>query len=98
MKRWLRIGSWAFAIITVMVLLGFAANEQQKALVKRPVVTISAIDENAFLTEEELLQRLKRKGLLYHGQEMGSLKTTEIEAFVKTMHEVENVDVFRRMG
>ena len=98
MNRGYKIAAWSLVIVVTIVLMSLARKQQDEALVKDPVVTISAIDENIFLTETELLARLRVKRLMYAGQHIGDLKTTEIEAYIKTMHEVQNVDVFRRMG
>lgn len=96
-RRW-RIAGWALAVVLVIVILGFAGNEQQQALVKEPTVSISVVDENAFLTENELLLRLKRRKMLYPGQRVQDLRTHEIEEYIRSMHEVESADVYRRMG
>jgi len=98
MNKWWRIAGWSFLTVLVMVVLGFARNEQEKSLVQKPAVSISVVDENAFLTEEELLVRLKRKKMLFPGQRIEDLKTHEIEDYIRGMHEVESVDVYRRMG
>ena len=98
MNKWWSIAGWSFMIVMVVVVLGFAGHEQEKSLVKRPTVSISVVDENAFLTEDELLTRLKRKGLLFNGQLVEGLKTDAIEAYIREMHEVESADVYRRMG
>jgi cell division protein FtsQ len=98
MSRIVKIAAWAATAILTVVLLSVARHEQDSATVKKPVVTISAIDENIFLTEAELLTRLGRKQLVFAGQKMEQLRTTEIEAFIRSMHEVQNVEVFRRMG
>lgn len=96
-KKWTILG-WASFSIAVICLLAFAANEQRNALVLKPVISISIVDENAFLTEDELFTRLKRNNLVFEGQTMDQLNTTSIESFVHKMPEVESVDVFKRMG
>lgn len=98
MKMSWKIAAWGLVVVLTIVLLSFAKRAQDQSLVKEPVVTISALDENVFLTESELLTRLKRRRLMYDGQHVEDLKTTEIEAYIRTMHEVQNVEVFRHMG
>ncbi len=98
MKGKWKIVGWAFFAIAISTLLFFARKQQQEAVVKDPVITISVIDENAFLTETELLTRLKRNNLVYPGQKVQDLNTTAIEAFIRKMHEVETVEVFKRLG
>jgi len=96
-KRW-KIAAWVAFSVLVITLLVIARREQEVAAVKEPVVAISVIDENAFLTETELITRLKRNKLIYKGQKMQDLNTTAIEAFIKEMHEVEEVEVYKMLG
>lgn len=98
MKKWGSIVAWSVFALLVIVLLVVAGREQGKALAKSPDIAISVADENAFLTEEELRVRLRRKGLLFDGQTMEFLDVTAIEAFIRDMPEVELVDAFKRMG
>lgn len=98
MKKWGSIAGWSLFAVLVIALLVVAGREQGKAPAKSPNISISVADENAFLTEEELRVRLRRKGLLFDGQTMESLDVTGVEAFIREMHEVESVDVFKRMG
>jgi cell division protein FtsQ len=97
-KRWGRIAGWTLFAITLIVVLVLARRAQEKAPVKKPNVAISVVDENNFLTEKELLDRLRRNGMTFDGQVMESLNTTQIEAFIRKMHEVESVEVFKRLG
>lgn len=94
----LKIAGWALFAAVVLVLLYFARKQQEEAEVKDPEIAISVVDENAFLTEKELLVRLQRDQLVYKGQKIQDLNTTAIEAFIRKMHEVEKVDVFKRFG
>lgn len=98
MKRWMSIAAWGIFFAGVSATLVFAAREQGKTVAQPPNVAISVEDENAFLTEEELRVRLKRKGLIYPGQQMEQVNIAAIEEFIRKMHEVETVEVFRRMG
>jgi cell division protein FtsQ len=98
MKRWINIAAWGLFFAAVGTTLVFAAREQGQSIADPPSVAISVEDENAFLTEDELRVRLKRKGLIYPGQHMDEVNTAAIEDFIRKMHEVESVQVFRRMG
>jgi cell division protein FtsQ len=98
MKRWGVIAGWTgFAVVLIAVLV-LAGRAQEQAVAKKPNIAISVVDENNFLTEKELLDRLRRNNLMFDGQLMEHLKTDEIEAFIRKMHEVESVEVFRRLG
>jgi cell division protein FtsQ len=98
MKNWGRIIGWSLFAVLVITLLVVARRMQEQTVVAKPNISIRIDDENAFLTEDELLVRLKRKGLVFEGQRMEELNTAAIEAFIHEMHEVESVEVFKRMA
>lgn len=81
-----------------MVILYFSRKEQEGMDANDPVIAISVVDENAFLTETELLTRLKRNNLVFEGQKMEDINPNAIETFIRKMHEVEKVEVFKRLG
>lgn len=98
MKGKLKIVAWALFAAAIIAVLVLARKTQDEAIVHDPNVSISVVDENAFLTEEELLIRLKRQNLFYPNQLMKNLNTTAIEANIRKMHEVEEVNVFKQLG
>lgn len=98
MKQKLKIAAWLAFAVLVMVVLYFARQKQENTLVQVPMVAISVVDENAFLTEAELLERLKRLHLYYDNQLMKDLNTTAIEENIRKMHEVSDVQVYKQLG
>jgi cell division protein FtsQ len=96
-KKW-KLLAWSLFAVLVVVLLFIARKQQEEQVAASPTIAISVVDENAFLTENELLLRLKRNNLVYQGQQMQQLNTTAIEAYIRKMHEVELVDVYKRLG
>ncbi|WP_300661461.1 hypothetical protein, partial [Fluviicola sp.] len=94
MKGKLKIAAWALFAAAVIAILIMAGKSQEEAVVLEPNVSISVVDENAFLTEDELLVRLKRLNLYYPNQLMKNLNTTAIEENIRKMHEVEEVNVY----
>lgn len=98
MKGKLKIAAWALFAVAVIAILIMAGKSQDEALVLEPNVSISVVDENAFLTEDELLVRLKRLNLYYPNQLMKNLNTTAIEENIRKMHEVEEVNVYKQLG
>lgn len=98
MKNWGRFTAWSLFAMLVIGLLIYARRVQEETVAKKPNVAIHVDDENAFLTEEELLVRLRRAGLLFDGQTMEQIKTGAIESFIRKMHEVESVEVFKHLG
>jgi cell division protein FtsQ len=98
LKAKLKIAAWALFAVAIIAVLIMARKTQDEAIVQEPNTSISVVDENAFLTEEELLIRLKRQNLFYPNQLMKNLNTKAIEENIRKMHEVEEVNVFKQLG
>lgn len=98
MKGKLKIAAWALFAVAIIAVLILARKNQDEAVVRDPNISISVVDENAFLTESELLVRLKRLNLFYPNQLMKNLNTRAIEENIRKMHEVEEVNVFKQLG
>jgi cell division protein FtsQ len=98
MNKKLKIALWATVVLLVFVVLYLARKQQEEATAQQPIIAISVVDENAFLTESELLKRLKTDHLVYSGQTMEQLNTHAIERYIRKMHEVESVAVYKIFG
>lgn len=98
MKKWIKRSLWLFFATGVLVLLSLAQRTQNQSIVENPDIIIHINGENAFLTEDELHKRLKRKGFLYNGQDFENLKIAEIENYIRMMSEVKEVRVFTELG
>ena len=62
------------------------------------LISVSVDSENQFLTEAELLTRLKRNNLVYPDQIFENLRPLEIEANILKMNEVKSAEVFTEIG
>jgi cell division protein FtsQ len=71
---------------------------QADALLEEADVLIHVNGENAFLTEDELKLRLKRKGFTFNGQLQKDLKVSAVEDYIRKMTEVKEVKVFTKIG
>lgn len=98
MKKWLRIGFWSLFTILVVVGMIYAGRQQKEQALLEPTVFIKVNGQDAFLTKEDLLQRLRRKGLIYPGQIYEKLNLPEIEKYIRSMSEVKNVKVYADLG
>jgi len=98
MKIWLKILGWISFIALVIFLMFKVKDAQLETIIDAPEITISVKGENAFLTKDELLERLERKGLIYYHQKYKELKPLEIERFINTMNEVKNSKVYTNIG
>lgn len=98
MKRWLKIGFWITFSISVLVIMGWAKSAQMKSELLEPEIFVAVNGENAFLTKEELKERLIRKALIYPGQKYEQLNLPEIERYIASMTEVKAVKVYANIG
>lgn len=98
MRKWLQILSAVVAIIIVIVVLVYADEQEAKAIVDVPEVSIHVEGENAFLTENELKQRLKVNRMIFPGQRNDRLSVARIEKDIASMAEVKQVMVYKDLG
>lgn len=98
MMIWVKRIFWiVFALATVAVLV-FTNTSNKEAPLAKPEILIQVTGENAFLTEDELYDRLLRKGLIFSGQTVEQLNIKETEAFIRKMTEVKDVKVYSNIG
>lgn len=98
MKRWMKIAFWIILIIGVSVTLGLTKSTQASKLLLSPEILIHVESEYSFLTEDELLSRLKSDGYLYDNQLMEQLDVNKVEQYISKMPEVKKVNVFTNIG
>ena len=98
MKLWLKILCWFLFSSLVFLVIRTAKKEESDTEIAYPEVFIDVKGENAFLNENELKNRLKRKGLVYPNQPKDSLNIHKIESFIQNMSEVLEVKVFVNIG
>lgn len=97
MNKWLKIVVWFFFVSGVFVLLYFSSDTLNKRTILEPEVVVHVDGENIFITEKELLSRLKRERLLFEGQKRGELDIEKIEAFINSISQVKSSRVFLRV-
>lgn len=98
MKIWIRRILWVGFALAVIVLMFMTQSTQRETEVEKPNIVIHVNGENAFLTEDELYTRLKRKGFVFNGQSHEALKVNEIEKYIASMTEVKHARVFTKLG
>jgi len=98
MKKTIKIIGWFVFFALVIFLMMKVKKAQEETVVSAPEIIINVYSENAFLTEDELLIRLKRKGVIYLNQTSKYLDVNAIETFLLSMNEVKNAKVFKRIG
>jgi len=98
MRIWIKRIVWVLFFVGVIVLVVRSCNVHSARSMDKPKIVIHVKGEDAFLTEDELYERLKRKGLIYEGQTHKTLKTSVIERYISAMSEIKDVRVFTRIG
>jgi cell division protein FtsQ len=98
MRKWLKIALVVGIFIGVIVVFIKASEQEAKTQPNLPQIAIHVDSENAFLTEQELINRLKMDRLIYEGQTNETLKIDLIEAKIAAMEEVKTVRVYRDIG
>lgn len=98
MKTWIKAVLWSLFGIGVVFLLVSVRAVLDERVLPEPDIHIHVKGENAFLTENELLTRLRESGFLFVDQEIGTLKTEEMEQYIKAMAEVKSVAVYTHLN
>lgn len=98
MKKWLKIGFWIAFALAVIVVLSMAKSAQLESSLAEPEILIEINGENVFLTKDDLITRLKRKGLIYPGQSFEKLDLKAIEDYIEAMTEVKEAKVYANLG
>lgn len=98
MKKGLKIAFWSLFTVSVLVLLYWTETKQASAETQEPDVYIQVSGDNAFLTAEELKERLKRKGFIFTAQNNENLDIPAIEAFLQNMSEIKSAKVYTKLG
>ena len=93
----MKISLWIFLAAGVTVILYFANQEEINKKYKNHKRSIH-VDGDAFLTEPELIDRLKLHRLIQENDRVGNLNIRKMEYVISCMPEVKNVKVFKRIG
>lgn len=98
MKIWLIRIFWLLIFVGVGVVFYFAQSQEQRTHLDQPSIAIHSEDENAFLTEEELLDRLQLRQLFRRKMPVKKLQIHSIERAISAMAEVKRAEVYKHLG
>lgn len=98
MRIWIKRIVWVLFFVGVIVLMFRSCDVHNERIMDKPEIIIHVNGEDAFLTEDELYDRLKRKGYIFEGQNHKSLNAAKIERYISSMSEIKDVRVFTRIG
>lgn len=99
---WLKKIKWKGILVgtltlLVLVLMGMGENNRNETPLPAPQIYIHAEGESAFLTENELRERLAYQGLFEVGSKLSNLAIEQIENAIKRMQEVKEVEVYTEL-
>ena len=98
MKKWIKISLWTLFLIALIALGFFVKQTLDAKQLPDPEINISSDGDNTFITKQELLDRLKRKGFVFDNQKRSELEIEEIEGFIADISQVKSVDVFQQLN
>jgi cell division protein FtsQ len=98
MRIWIKRIVWVLFFVGVIVLMFRSCDMHDERIMDKPEIIIHVNGEDAFLTEDELYDRLKRKGYIFEGQNHKTLNAAKIERYISSMSEIKDVRVFTRIG
>ena len=98
MKKWLRILSWILLAAGVISVFVFSSMQEQNKKIIKPQISIHIEGENAFITENELLDHLKFNRLYYNGQTNKDFDIEKIEKTIAAINGIKNVKVYKNIG
>ncbi|MBI2258892.1 MAG: FtsQ-type POTRA domain-containing protein [Flavobacteriia bacterium] len=89
---------WGLFITGVLLILSLTNRKHNEQISALPNIFIKINGENAFLTQKELLNRLKRQGYVFDNQTMKNVKINTIEQSIEKMSEVKEVSVYKSIN
>jgi cell division protein FtsQ len=98
MKKWLKILLWIFLGVGVTSVFIFSSNQEQNKKIIKPQISIHVEGENAFISENELLDHLKLHRLYFNGQTNNDFDSQKIEDSIAAMNGIKNVKVYMNIG
>lgn len=97
MKKWMKIVLWLLFAISVIVCGVYIRKSMNEQVLLTPVVHVNAEGENAFITGEEFIQRLKDNRLFFDGMTRQELNIEEIEKYLSSISQVNSVNVYQQI-
>lgn len=98
MNKWIKIALWSIFAIGIIVLLTIVRTIQNERVLEEPKIIVEKIGEDPFLTETELLTKLKLEGLFWDGMKREELNLEAIENYVSGISQVDEVKVYSQIG
>lgn len=98
MKKWIKITLWSLFIIGLIVLTVFIKKTVDEKQLAELEITIPSDGDNTFITKNELLENLERKGFILTDQMRSELEIENIEDYIENISQVKKANVFQNMN
>ncbi len=98
MNSWLKNILWLAFVILIFVVMSFINTSKNSQILGLPDVKISVFEDQVFLTEDDIINRLKDQDLVDANMTYSEVDINKIELFLEQMNEVKNVTVFINSG
>ncbi|UKN03345.1 hypothetical protein K6119_07430 [Paracrocinitomix mangrovi] len=98
MKRWLKNTLWIVFFILVGVMMSFVDNSHDERIVGVPLVNIEVYEDMVFLTQDDIVQRLKDRNLVGDDKTYTLLELEKIEQVLNEMPEIKSAEVYSFLG
>ncbi|CAG5085683.1 cell division protein FtsQ/DivIB [Parvicella tangerina] len=95
MKKVLQIGGWSVFVLGVFVLLFFVNAGYEEIETQAPKITIQKPGNHNFVTEEKVVAVMNDLGYSFKDQSLGEIELERIEAEVKTIPGVKDVQAYK---
>jgi len=97
-RKIVKVSFWIFFIASVVVLMSITQKKELDLPINYPLIQISSVDENTFLTQQEVLAYLEKQNLIFIGQKIGELQAEQIESVLSQLEEVRSVAVYQHLN
>jgi len=98
MNSWIKNILWLAFVILIFVVMSFINSSRNSQILGLPDVKINVFEDQVFLTEDDIINRLKNQGLVNANMRFSEVDINKIEQFLEQMNEVKNVKVFINSG
>lgn len=98
MNSWLKNILWLSFVVLVIVLMSFVNASKENQISGLPKVKVYQQKAHAFLTEPDIIERLKARHLIGENFSYGQIDFKAIEAYLLSLSEVKSVKVYTKTG
>jgi len=98
MNSWIKNIAWLMFVVAIFVVMGFINSSKNNQILGLPDVKISVFEDQVFLTEDDIINRLKGQGLVNVNMRYSEVDINKVEQFLEQMNEVKSVKVFINSG